>query len=195
MLALWAVFNSWPAWMPGGSETAGGLYVSLSASPNEATAAFTTPLPDGSYPRFGPRRWRQSWFPVDPIKADVESVVGPDASPVTLSDSENLFAFVNWPGYIAVNMGAAGTNTNWPARYAALRQLSQVTDPAAFAAAAAHTQFGPVDVFILTAGAGRWTWQPGMSFSPAQFSPAAFAVFTGLPGDTVVAVRKPSRQG
>ena len=195
VLALWAVFNSWPAWMPGGSDTAAGLYVSLNASPNEATAAFTTPLPDGSYPRFGPRRWRQSWFPVDPIKADVESVVGPDASPVTLSDSENLFAFVNWPGYIAVNMGAAGTNTNWPARYAALRQLSQVTDPAAFAAAAAHTQFGPVDVFILTARAGRWTWQPGMSFSPAQFSPAAFAIFTGLPGDTVVAVRKPSRQG
>ena len=59
------------------------------------------------------------------------------------------------PGYIAVNMGAAGTNTNWPARYAALRQLSQVTDPAAFAAAAAHTQFGPVDVFILTARAAR----------------------------------------
>ena len=195
VLALWAVFNSWPAWMPGGSDTAAGLYVSLSASPNEATAAFTTPLPDGSYPRFGPRRWRQSWFPVDPIKADVESVAGPDASPVTLSDSENLFAFVNWPGYIAVNLGAAGTNTNWPARYAALRQLSQVTDPAAFAAAAAHTPFGPVDVFILTARAGRWTWQPGMSFSPAQFSPAAFAVFTGLPGDTVVAVRKPSRQG
>jgi hypothetical protein len=166
----------------------------VSTSPNETSNAFSTPLPDGRYPRFGPYSLRWPWFPIDPIEADVESVDGPGASPVTLSTSESLFAFVNWPGYIATEVGAAGTNTNWPARYAALQRLSHITEPAAFATAAAHTPFGPIDVFILQRSSGRWIWpndDPAVSFSPAQFSPRTFTVFTGLPGDIVVAVRRP----
>ena len=99
-------------------------------------------------------------------------------------------------------MGAAGTNTDWPARYAALRKLSRVTDPAAFAAASARTAFGPVDVFILKrTGPARWTWQPidapdpAITFTPAQFSPHAFTVFTDLPGNFVLAVRQPQGNG
>ena len=64
-----------------------------------------------------------------------QSVSGKLPAPVTLTTSEQLFAYVNWPGYIGVSMGAAGTNTNWPARYAALEKLSRVTGPAAFSAA------------------------------------------------------------
>ena len=63
-----------------------------------------------------------------------------------MSDSEHLFAFVNWPGYIGVTRSAAGIDTDWQAEYAALRKLSRVTGPAAFAAASARTAFGPVDV-------------------------------------------------
>jgi hypothetical protein len=197
LLALWTAVASWQAWMPGGPGEAGGVpggLPSVSSSPNETSNAFSTPLPDGSYPRFGPRSLRLSWFPVDPIKADVESVDGPGASPVTLSTSESLFAFVNWPGYIAVSEGAAGTNTDWPARYAALQRLSRITGPVAFATAAARTPFGPIDVFILRRNSsGHWIWlndNHAVVFSPAQFSPSTFTIFTGLPGNTVVAVRR-----
>ena len=198
LLVIWTAVTSWQAWMPGAPASVSGLYEpAVSASPNEATNAFTTALPDGSHPSFGPVSLRQPWFPVDPIENDVRSVLGPSASPVTLSPSEELFAYVNWPGYMGVAMGAAGTNTGWPARYAALKQLSRVTDPAAFAAAAADTSFGPIDVFILDAGQKRWTWTPtdssvgAISFSPAQFNRQAFTVFTGLHGHIVVAVRRP----
>jgi len=109
---------------------------------------------------------------------------------------------VNWPGYIAVNRGAAGIDTDWPARYAALRKLSRVTDPAAFATASARTAFGPVDVFILgRAGPARWTWQPtgspdpAITFTPAQFSPDAFTVFTNLPGNFVLVIRQSQGNG
>jgi hypothetical protein len=128
-------------------------------------------------------------------------VLGASAAPATLSTSEELFVFVNWPGYIPVAMGAAGTNTNWPARYAALEKLSRITDPAAFSAASARTAFGPIDVFILhRSGPARWTWHPfdapysDITFTPAQFSPEAFTVFTNLPDDRVLVVRQPPQK-
>ena len=53
----------------------------------------------------------------------------------------------------------------------------------------------------LPAEAPRWTWQPAgspdpaITFTPAQFSPDAFTVFTNLPGNYVLAVRQPPRSG
>ena len=141
-------------------------------------------------------------FPTGIMQKDVASVLGASAAPVTLSASEQLFAFVNWPGYIGVTFGAAGIDTNWPARYAALEKLSRVTDPAAFSAAAARTAFGPIDVFILQrTSPTRWTWQPAgspepaITFTPAQFSPDAFTVFANLPGNFVLVVRQPPGKG
>ncbi|MGH3235254.1 MAG: hypothetical protein ACRDOH_18810, partial [Streptosporangiaceae bacterium] len=81
-------------------------------------------------------------------------------------------------------------------------KLSRVTNPTAFTTASAHTAFGPVDVFILhRTSPTRWTWQPGdapypaITFTPAQFSPHAFTVFTDLPGNYVLAVRQPQGDG
>ena len=204
LLVVWTAITAWQGWMPGGPTPVGGLYQpAVSTAWNESTAAFATPLPDGSYvPVAAERGIHDAWFPTDPVKKDVTSVLGASATPVTLSTAEELFTFVNWPGYIAVSMGAAGTNTNWPARYAALQKLSRITDPAAFDAASAHTAFGPVDVFILQRSSPtRWTWQPidapypVLTFTPAQFSPHAFTVFTNLPGNLVVAVRQPQGNG
>ena len=204
LLVVWTAVSSWQGWMPGGPTPAGGLFQpAVSTAWNESTAAFATPLPDGSYvPLAAERGIHDAWFPTDPVKNDVTSVLGASATPVTLSVSEQLFTFVNWPGYIGVSMGAAGTNTNWPARFAALQKLSRVTDPAAFAAASARTAFGPIDVFILQrTSPTRWTWSPidapypVLTFTPAQFSPHAFTVFTNLPGNLVVAVRQPPRTG
>jgi hypothetical protein len=128
----------------------------------------------------------------------VRSVDGLDATPVTLSSSEQLFAYVRWPGYIGVSDTAAGATTQWRSRYAALAQLSRVTSPATFADRSAHTPFGPIDVFILHRGRSRWTWSPrgtlpekAIGFTRSQFDPAVFAVFTNLPEHTVVVVRRP----
>jgi len=203
LLVIWTAFTAWQAWMPGGPPSATGLYQpAVSPQRNDTTAAFTIPLPDGSYPRAGPASIRNPAFPADTIGKDVASVLGASAKPVTLSASEQLFAFVTWPGYIGVTWGAAGIDTDWPARYAALQKLSRITGPAAFAAASARTAFGPVDVFLLhRAGPARWIWQPAgspdptIAFTPAQFSPHAFTVFTDLPGNYVLAVRQPPRNG
>jgi hypothetical protein len=204
LLVVWTAITAWQGWMPGGPTPVGGLFQpAVSAEWNESTAAFATPLPDGSYvPVAAERSIYDAWFPTDPIKQDVTSVLGANATPVTLSTAEELFTYVNWPGYIAVSMGAAGTNTNWPARYDALQKLSRITAPAAFAAASARTAFGPVDVFILQRDSPtRWTWHPidapypVLTFTPAQFSPQAFTVFTNLPGNLVVAVRQPQGNG
>jgi hypothetical protein len=199
LLSIFVAITAWQAWMPGGPASVTGLYQpAVSAAPNDATAAFTTPLPDGRYPAATPASLRGAWFPTKPIKKDVDSVLGKGAKPVALSSSEHLFAFVKWPGYIAVTRSAAGIDTNWPARYAALRKLSNVTDPDAFADASEHTAFGSIDVFILQAtDAAHWTWKPfdsddpDITFTPAQFSTQAFTVFTDLPGNYVLAVRQP----
>ena len=203
LLVTWTAITAWQGWMPGAPIVPSGLHQpAVSTTPNDTTNAFTTALPDGSYPPAAPASLRHSWFPTDPIRKDVASVLGASAAPVTLSTSEQLFAYVNWPGFIPVSMGAAGTNTDWPARYAALRKLSRLTDPAEFTAASARTAFGPVDVFILQrTGPARWTWQPvdapypAITFTPAQFSPHAFTIFTNLPGNLVLAVRQPPRKG
>ena len=203
LLIIWTAFTAWQAWMPGGPPSVTGLYQpAVNPQRNDTTAAFTTPLPDGSYPPAAPASIRNPPFPTDLFEKDVASVLGTSAKPVTLSASEQLFAFVTWPGYIGVTRSAAGIDTDWPARYAALRKLSRVTDPAAFTAASARTAFGPVDVFILQrTSPARWTWQPAgargpaITFTPAQFSPHAFTVFTNLPGNYVLAVRQSPRNG
>lgn len=195
LVIAWTAVTLWQAWMPSGPAAAGRIGV---PSPTETVTAFAYPLPDGGYPRFAPRRHRIAWFPVGPIEADVGSVDGAGASPVTLSVFEPLFAYVRWPGYIAVWDTSAGATTQWFSRYAALQRLALVTSPAQFAARSAHTAFGPIDVFVLYRAGSRWTWVPRGSvpekpvvFSPAQFGRADFAVFTGLPGHVVVAVRRP----
>lgn len=202
LLITFTGITVWQGWMPGGPGKVGRLVQpSVSTAVNSTSRAFTTPLPDGSYPAAAPPSVRDEWFPTAPIRKDVASVLGPRAKPVTLSSSEDLFAFVPWPGYIAVHAGSAGTDTNWPARYAALAKLSRVTDPAAFSTASAHTAFGPIDVFVLrVTGPGHWTWmpaattKPAVSFTPAQFAASNFAVST-LPGNYVVAVRRPAPRG
>ena len=201
LLVIWTAFTAWQAWMPGGPPSATGLY-------QPAVSSQPTTRPPRSPPRCPaeatrmppPPAYAIHRSPSSTFEKDVASVLGTSAKPVTLSASEQLFAFVNWPGYIGVTWGAAGIDTDWPARYAALRKLSGVTDPAAFTAASARTAFGPVDVFILQrTSPARWTWQPAgspdpaITFTPAQFSPDAFTVFTNLPGNYVLAVRQPQR--
>ena len=202
LLIIWTAFTAWQAWMPGCPPSATGLYQpAVSAQPNDTTFAFTTPLPNGKYSPAAPASNRRPWFPTDPIEKDVASVLGASAAPVTLSDSEHLFAFVKWPGLHRRRPGARRASTpTGPPDTPPCSKLSHVTDPAAFTAASARTAFGPVDVFILQrTSPTRWVWQPfdnpgpAIAFTPAQFSPHAFTVFTNLPGNYVLAVRQPQR--
>jgi hypothetical protein len=199
LLITFIAISAWQAWMPGGPTSAIGLYQPpVTNLPNDTTRAFSIALPDGSYSPAAPAKIRGGWFPTDPIKEDVASVLGEDAAPVTLSITEQLFAYVKWPGYIGVTRSAAGIDTDWPARYAAMRQLSRIDDPDAFADASEHTAFGPIDVFILKRSRpARWTWrafdtlEPVITFTQDQFSSAAFTVFTNLHGGYVLVVRRP----
>jgi hypothetical protein len=196
-------FTAWQAWMPGGPTSPTGLLQPpVNSERNDTTAAFTAPYPGGSYSHAAPVGLRNPPFPTSVIQRDVASVLGANAAPVTLSASEQLFAFVNWPGYIGVTFGAAGIDTNWPASYAALEKLSRITDPAAFSAASARTAFGPIDVFILERTSPvLWTWrpagspEPAVTFTPAQFNSDAFTVFDDLPGNFVLVVRQPPGNG
>ncbi|MBO0808637.1 MAG: arabinofuranosyltransferase, partial [Actinobacteria bacterium] len=157
VLIAWTAVGLWQAWIPGAAASAS--HHPLYTTPVERIGAFTYAMPDGRYPRFSPRSGRPG-FPLGAIRAAVRSVDGPDAVPVTLSDSEQIFAFMRWPGYIGVSDTSAGATTQWRSRYAALAQLSRVTSPAEFAGRSAHTPFGAIDVFILHRGRTRWTWPP-----------------------------------
>jgi hypothetical protein len=121
-------------------------------------------------------------------------VLGPTATPTTLSFNEGLFAVHPWPGYIAVDASAAASTSDWVSRFAALKRLSRVKNPQAFAHAAAHTPYGPITVFVLKKQGRAWVWIPfqhagTVSFTPRQFASPAFKVFSNLPNWTVVAVR------
>jgi hypothetical protein len=181
--------------MPARPAIRGPVFIPALTGPyNEASNAFLEPLPDGSYPRFAPARNRVPWFPTDTIIADVQSVLGPRAAPVTVSSSERLFAIQPWPGYIGVGAKAAAATSNWTARFHALLELSRVTNPVAFAQASAHTRFGPIDAFVLSNTGRYWYWTPldydgTVRFTPAQFSSPAFRVFSDLPDGVVLAVR------
>ncbi|MEU5883690.1 arabinofuranosyltransferase [Spirillospora sp. NPDC047279] len=199
VLVAWAGFTLWETWMPGAPATGGygGDYrPAVNTRPNAATRAFTEPLPGGGYARHAPKEGRIRWFPAGPIVDRTRSVLGPGARPVTLSADERFFGVVPWPGYVGVDRSAAGSTTRWYARVRELRRLSRITDPARFAAETERTAFGPVDVFALRQNGPDWTWtafdhRTRLTFSQRQFDPAAFQVFTDLPGDVVLAVRRP----
>src|SRR5580700_4461261 len=77
LLVIWTAVTAWQAWMPGGPASATGLYQpAVSTTTNEATNAFTTALPDGSYSPAAPASMHKPWFPTDPIEKDVASVLG-----------------------------------------------------------------------------------------------------------------------
>lgn len=57
------------------------------------------------------------------------------------------------------------------------------------ARALADTEFGPIDVLVLQAKAGVWTWH-NAEFSPKAFEGPQFYVHRGLPGGHVLITRR-----
>ena len=195
VVVLWVGISGYEEWMPGLTPLPGQTVDSTITSGYAPENSFLQALPDGSYPRYAPVIGRFSAFPTHTVVSDVDSIRGPRAAPLTLSWSETLFATQPWPGLIGVGANAAAGTEHWFSRVSFLRTLSQTTDPDAFATAAAHSPYGGIIVFILKDTNGQWDWSAydnptAIAFSPRQFSPRLFAVFPGLPDDTVVAVRR-----
>jgi Arabinofuranosyltransferase N terminal len=176
LLLAWTGFTYWQVWTP--------LPVN-----RYSLLAHAEPLPDGRSPKYAPAAPVVQWFPIDPIRTSVAAVLGPRAAPRTLSYSERLFAYLPWPGYIAVDRTAAASTSNWDDRYAAVRRLAAIRDPAAFAQASAHTAFGRIDLFVLQRAGADWTWRD-IHFRPEQFDRSAFTVVPDLPDNTVLAIRR-----
>lgn len=198
VVVLWVGMSGYEEWMPGLTPLPGQTVDSTLTSGYAPRSSFLQALPDGSYPRYAPATGRFPAFPTRTVIADVDSVRGSRAAPLTLSWSETLFATQPWPGFIGVGANAAAGTEHWFSRVSFLRSLAAMTDPAAFAAAAAGSPFGAINVFVLQDRSGHWDWSAYdnptvIRFSPEQFSPRLFAVFGALPDGTVVAVRRPAR--
>ena len=198
LVVMWAATSGWYDWLPGLPTAANQPFTSTLSSGYQPSLAFLMALPDGSYPRFAPSTGRFAWFPTTPIVHDVHSVLGRNRAPLTLSWSETLFATQPWPGFIAVGANAAPGTEHWFSRVTALKALSRITDPTAFAHASAHTPYGGIDAFVLHQQGRLWYWgaydnPTTISFRPTQFAPSTFVTFRGLADNTVLAVRRPGR--
>jgi hypothetical protein len=186
-------------WTPGPTGVAAPGLTTGNLQNRQAVRAHDQPFPDGTRPRFSAAAAAGGdsppWFPVGPIQRAVEGALGKGARPRTLSYDQQLFAFLPWRGYVAVDRGSASGPSRWDDRYAELTRLSGITDPAAFAQASAHTRFGPIDVFVLRRDNADLVWRPGgvatsARFQPRQFDPASFAVVDDLPANAVVMIRR-----
>jgi Arabinofuranosyltransferase N terminal len=200
-----AGFAYWSDWMPAHTWRADRTDKSVAifhknGYTNDLTLrAHLQPFPDGHRPAFAKQtaaseRRRYPWTPVEPIRRAVQNVLGPDATPHTLSYSQQVFSFLTWPGFIPVDRCAALTPVNWDARARQVVGLTRISDPDAFAAASKSTPFGPIDVFVLRQEGDHFTWRADCSPVTARFQPGQFSTFqviTGLPDHAIVAVRLP----
>ncbi|MEJ3749902.1 arabinofuranosyltransferase [Actinomycetes bacterium KLBMP 9797] len=178
----WAGSYYTDEWMP---KTNGELYTGA----RYAWDAHTEPLPNGRYPQFAPAENRKTWFPIDPIRKAVAEAKGSDARPVTLTVDERLYSFLPWPQYVALRVEGAASLSRWTERRAVVDRLAATTDPDAFAAASADTEFGPIDAFVLRERSNGWQWDT-LRFQPEQFSTDHWTIVDDLPEDIVLAIRK-----
>jgi hypothetical protein len=184
--------DAWATWMPSPRGDANASSP-VPGDPNNASLAHQEWLPDGSRPRWAMPPGKVTKFPSDAVAATIRAQVGPGVEPTTLSYDQRLFSFYPWPNWLPPSRTSASSLLRWDDRWNELRRLARIQDPAAFASATAATEFGSIDVFVLKRqkdGNLRWTSAyHDVDFTEAQFA-TAFTVTPGLPGDTVVAVRR-----
>ena len=163
---------------------------------NFAKIAHLTYLPDGSRTRYSQHLAGYvlaRYFPARAVRDDVESVLGRNALPVTLTYDEEISAYFPFYMYVGHDRDSANSLSLYPRRAAVLRQLAQVQDPSTFAAMCAHSEFGPIDVFILQKKrSGALVWNSSLAFRSSQFAPADFVRFREA-NHTIVFVRRGAR--
>jgi arabinofuranosyltransferase-like protein len=186
-----ASLTLWRVWMPTPVINVSDPTVNASAG-RPADVAHQEPLPDLDTSRYGPKPPTAGGLPVTLIQADVLGRLGSGRTPMVLSADERLFAYEPWYSYAAAAPTASPALDRWAERQSELTRLAAITDPIQFAQRAAHTAFGPIDVFVLkqVAGSDRLQWNAQTSFSPEQFDSPAFDR-VDLPNDFVLFVRLP----
>jgi hypothetical protein len=182
--------SAWSAWAPRPLAVKDAETSAAADTPvNLAMRAHAERLPSGGPVRY-PAPKLASLFPAASVVDTVQAALGRDADPTVLSDDQRLFAFQPWGNYLPHDRTSSSALMRWDARHDVVRRLAATTSPDEFARASASTPFGPIDVFVLQAKKGSW-YVGDAVFSPEQFSSAHFTVTGGLPGSTVVAVRRP----
>lgn len=184
MVLLAAGFSYWQDWRPRPE-------IGPDESANYAAMAHMEPLPDCTYPKYIGALPKVSCLPVQAIRREVASVLGPDARPRTLSGDERLFAFAPWPAYMGVDRTSAGTLVRFDDRMDELRRLATVTDPGEFAETSRRTAFGGIDVFALgrVDEGRRWAmWD--VEFRPSQFDEKYWKVVDRPEWPIALAIRR-----
>jgi hypothetical protein len=183
---LWIGFTHWQDWRP--RPALGSTPTTIDVA-DYATYAHLERLPDCTYPQYAPEH-HPLCLPVNEIREAVESTLGENARPATVSFSEQLFSFLPWRGYMGIDRTASNSLVHWDDRRAELVRLSRLDDPAEFARQTSNTKFGPIDVFVFSHGASG-TWDAvGVSFKPEQFDPAQWTVVDDLSRPVTVVIRK-----
>lgn len=196
LLLIASGLTCWEAWTPGSPRGFESFTTRAdSIEPNGATKAHLETLPNRSSTRFAPDNRSQypsasSAVPVNLIRSAVQSRLGPDARPMSLSVDSRIYKYVDWYCYLEGRGYASNSLALYTSRHQELRRLSAIAEPTAFATASAHTRFGPIDVFVLRKSAGKWVFRSSIQFSPDAFKGGAFDVVNDVPGGLVVAVRR-----
>lgn len=186
LVLAWAGFTFSMDWMP----NFGGRYSDYTER------AYREPYPDGSY-AVGFEN-PTPWFPIDPIKREVERVKGPDPQVHALSVDERLWSFLPWHGYVGNDLGSSVSRTF--ERVDEVKRLAAISSPAEFDRTSQDLKYGKIDLFVLRRNdSGLWEWQFHQGFNQpevfvhfqrSQFDPAKWEIIDDLPEDIVVAVRK-----
>ncbi|WP_156755919.1 arabinofuranosyltransferase [Actinokineospora pegani] len=186
---VWVGFTYWDEWRPRPWLAGSGV---LAERGNHSTFAHLEPQPDCGYPRFAPADGRIPCLPVTAIQESVESVRGADSLPTVLSPDERLYSFLPWWAYMGSDRTSASSLARWDDRRAALAEVVDERDPAAFTEAVDTMQYGPIDVFLLreTDDPDRWRMFDE-TFERSQFDPAVWTVDDTLDAPFVVITRKP----
>ena len=128
-------------------------------------------------------------LPATQIYGLIDTDLGKAADPVVLSADQRVFSFRDFRNFLPVARESSNALTRWDDRKQVLDRIAGIRDPGQMARALADTEFGPIDVLVLQAVSGRWTWHR-VEFSKTAFDDPRFSVHSGLPGGYVVITRR-----
>lgn len=180
--------TSWTAWLPAPAGSFDVQGVPLSTQASMATQAHKEYLPDGSPPRY-PARFMTPGLPATQIYGLIDTDLGKAADPVVLSADQRVFSFRDFRNFLPLARESSNALTRWDDRKQVLDRIAGIRNPGQMARALADTEFGPIDVLVLQAVSGRWTWHR-VEFSKTAFDDPRFSVHSGLPGGYVVITRR-----
>jgi hypothetical protein len=183
----------WRAWMPTPVLNQARPTVPVGAG-RAADQAFLEPLPDLNASKYAPSGQTGDGVPVTLVESAVRDRYGSSYRPMVVSSDERLFAYNDWYAYVAQSPTASPALDQWSQRAAELNRLAAISDPTQFAAHAADSAFGPIDVFLLKrvkdasgADTGQLAWRTGTDYTPDQFATGFDRV--DLPNDFVLFIR------